>query len=910
MRNALLTVCLLGVVACSKDNETTDSGDVSLVGPEMSHAADESTYFEGDALALAVEAADEQGVAGIDVFFRLEGSTYWENRPLEDGADGWAVELPGADVQKPGVEYYFRAVDMGEPSAVSYLPLEAADAPFSVTVKPRGAALPFVADFEYEGLYQSGWVNVAAGFQGNPWEISALQAYGGSQSVVHVRGLEDIDPMDDYLISPALDLSQVAEAQVSWLERGSSINEGLSASLWISTGSRDPVDGDFVLVEELELAENAVWRRSDVINLSEWAGEAEVYLAWRYAGQNAGDWFLDDITVKELSCDAKMSLAWTPNPVHPGEDGTLTVHVDNPVEASCADVSVGLSVDPAVGTLDQATVDAGELPAQGSTQADFVLSIDQEWPDNTYVPVDVTVTADGDVFIETLILTVGQASEARLSMDLMTDGLVQLSLGVGDPDAPEWEELLYASTESAGVLELSFDITEKEPYLGPAPGTQRWWARIYTEADLSVDQFEIDFGDTTYAASILPIMGMGQESLVYIPEPPEPVLVGDSTSPNPVAPGDSVSLWVDLYNMGAVTAGQTTATLSSSHPSVSITAPGPVDVGSGLWSGGESRTISDSFGFDVDAGHVDSTDLSFEVLLDDGVEQWTLPLDVAVPWPVMKIMAIRIDDSATGDGDGLLEPGETADLEFDILNAGDLDATGMVVANLAIGTSSTASATTPGTSDTLGTMQVGTDRTANFQVTVDASSTLGDTLLLELDFADSVANYQSNIEVVLGELPWLPLSSADDAAGDSNGYGFDILNAHWRTDGVTMGFRFEAAAPFDQTKDYAEAWMVSAGGDYQFYRLMLQGSTARLQGYDSGFINLPQPTLTFPDATHAILEWNIADMGQLTTNNLSVGLGAGWCQVDTGSFCDHFPNGWGYYYHSTYSTFGFFPISW
>ena len=125
-----------------------------------------------------------------------------------------------------------------------------------------------------------------------------------------------------------------------------------------------------------------------------------------------------------------------------------------------------------------------------------------------------------------------------------------------------------------------------------------------------------------------------------------------------------------------------------------------------------------------------------------------------------------------------------------------------------------------------------------------------------------------------------------------------------------MEFRFEAAAPFDQTKDYAEAWMVSAGGDYSYYRVLLQGSTARLQGYDSGFINLPQPTLSFPDATHAVLEWPISDMGELTTNNMSVGLGAGWCQMSTGSFCDHFPNGWGYYYHGTYNTSGFFPISW
>jgi hypothetical protein len=861
---------------------------------------------------LSVEAYDSEGVNNVDVFFRSEGSTYWENRPLEEGETGvWSTSLPGPDVQKPGLEYYFRAVDLGTPSAVSYLPIEAADAPYAVAVKPRGASLPYLEGFEgSSSLYQLGWVNVANGFQGYPWDVSSLQAFEGEQSVVHARGAEDVDPMDDLLISPAIDLSQESEVQISWMERGSSLSEEMTPSLWISTGSRDPADGDFQLVEELVRANNTGWRRSDVINLSAWAGNPEVYLAWRYEGQSGGDWYIDDVSVKALSCDAQMSLSWAPVPTHPGETAALTVHLDNPVDSACESVSVSLAADPSSGILESDTVEAGSLPALGSSSATFNFEIDEAWPDNTYLPLEATVVADGETFIDTLILTVGEASEARLDLNVLLDGLVQVSLGTGDPDAPVWEDLLYAGSVAAGPLSLVFDVTEKEPFLPPAPGQDRWWARVLTDGEVQVEALEIDFGDTTYSATSLPYAALGLDALVYVPEPPDPMISVISTTPGMVAPGDSVSLSLSLYNAGAVTAGAVTAALMSTHPSVTVVSGGAFELGSGPWLGGQTRSPAETFEISVDPSHVDSTDIDFEIWVDDGVEQWSLPFEVAVPWPVMKIMALRIDDSASGDGDGLLEPGETADIELDILNAGDLSANGLVTAELSLGLDTTASGVIVQGSDSLGTLAIGKDREAGFTLSADSSAALGEVFDLEITFEDNAHTYTAEIELILGERPWLPLASMDDTSGDSNGYGFDILNAQWRTDGVTMEFRFEAASAFDQTKDYAEAWMVSSGGDYQFYRLMLQGSTASLQGYDSGFVNLAQPALSFPDSRHAVLEWNISDMGQLTTTNLSVGLGAGWCQVATGSFCDHFPNGWGYYYHSTYSTFGFFPISW
>jgi hypothetical protein len=102
--------------------------------------------------------------------------------------------------------------------------------------------------------------------------------------------------------------------------------------------------------------------------------------------------------------------------------------------------------------------------------------------------------------------------------------------------------------------------------------------------------------------------------------------------------------------------------------------------------------------------------------------------------------------------------------------------------------------------------------------------------------------------------------------------------------------------------------MLATGGEYTYYRLVLQSGVAQLQGYDSGFLSLPSPTVSYPDSTTVLLTWSVADM-ELGNNLLRFGLGSGWCGTETGSYCDHFPDAWGYYY-TGYSSSNFFSMEW
>jgi hypothetical protein len=119
----------------------------------------------------------------------------------------------------------------------------------------------------------------------------------------------------------------------------------------------------------------------------------------------------------------------------------------------------------------------------------------------------------------------------------------------------------------------------------------------------------------------------------------------------------------------------------------------------------------------------------------------------------------------------------------------------------------------------------------------------------------------------------------------------------------------ESAEDFDLSSAFLEAWMPTSGGAYDYLRMVLSGGIAQLQGYASGFISLPAPTVESVDSRRVKISWPVSDM-QLVASSLRIGLGSGWCGVDTGSFCDHFPDRWGYYYHATYDSTDFFVLDW
>jgi hypothetical protein len=126
------------------------------------------------------------------------------------------------------------------------------------------------------------------------WRQSIAHTHSMTGSAWH-RG--DNPPHDAWLVTPQFTPTQASDLVV-WQSENYTTVHGMHA-IWISLGSGDPKDGDFVLLEELGMAPDPGWEVI-TISLHSYAGQP-VYMAFRYQTGVVkpwyDDWYVDDVEV-------------------------------------------------------------------------------------------------------------------------------------------------------------------------------------------------------------------------------------------------------------------------------------------------------------------------------------------------------------------------------------------------------------------------------------------------------------------------------------------------------------------------------------------------------------------------------------------------------------------------------------
>ncbi|MBC8487264.1 MAG: T9SS type A sorting domain-containing protein [Bacteroidetes bacterium] len=131
-------------------------------------------------------------------------------------------------------------------------------------------------------------------------------------------------------------------------------------------------------------------------------------------------------------------------------------------------------------------------------------------------------------------------------------------------------------------------------------------------------------------------------------------------------PGESITCSVTYENIGIQQAENLVVTFVTTDPYITLTD----DTEDNLTiPSGSSLTIENGFAWDV---HDDIPDLhlvTFDVIATDGNDTWASVISIEAYAPVLAIGSFTIDD-ATGNGNGKLDPGETADIIFETYNNG------------------------------------------------------------------------------------------------------------------------------------------------------------------------------------------------------------------------------------------------
>jgi hypothetical protein len=243
------------------------------------------------------------------------------NLPVKFEVNGKLVaneNIPETIAPLQEIAYYFKTpVDLSQKGTYTikvYTVLEgdanARNDEASVTVTNYGvcevSSFPYLEDFERETDYFICWNVYNLDEDDRTWTPASvlgeqiIPAHSGNLVALH----DGFAYEDGWLVSPKINIPSEDIYQLSfwtftaWPDWYIEEENNAKSSVWISTGNANPASGDF---KEVWSAKTVVDEWKEVkLNLRKYAGQS-IYIAFRYEGEAAHAWFLDDVSVYELT---------------------------------------------------------------------------------------------------------------------------------------------------------------------------------------------------------------------------------------------------------------------------------------------------------------------------------------------------------------------------------------------------------------------------------------------------------------------------------------------------------------------------------------------------------------------------------------------------------------------------------
>jgi hypothetical protein len=138
--------------------------------------------------------------------------------------------------------------------------------------------------------------------------------------------------------------------------------------------------------------------------------------------------------------------------------------------------------------------------------------------------------------------------------------------------------------------------------------------------------------------------------------------------------GENIMLTMTVRNSGTLQADNLRALLSTSSPWITLTTD---SVNIGTLPAGNEITLNNSFPVSVSGNVPDLTVATINLTLKDSKTAKKFRIDICAHSPKLDITGFRLDDSMTGNGNYVPDPGETLNLIFKIDNMGTSVASGL-----------------------------------------------------------------------------------------------------------------------------------------------------------------------------------------------------------------------------------------
>lgn len=283
---------------------------------------------------------------------------------------------------------------------------------------------------------------------------------------------------------------------------------------------------------------------------------------------------------------------------------------------------------------------------------------------------------------------------------------------------------------------------------------------------------------------------------------------------------ETISLDITLKNVGADPSAALTATISGTDAYVSLTSAAVQNFSA--VASGETTTLEGAYTFNVADFVPDQHLATFQMTITDGSDSWQSNLRITLQAPVLGIDAtVVVVDNATGNGDGILDPGETADIRVTLNNNGN-----SVVNNLITTMVSTDPLLVVNTATVNHTSLAGQQSIELlFNVTAGADSPIGYPVNLGLSTVagpSGVYTAEQNAMVVIGLIPDYLMSNGSattcvgtfyDSGGENGDYSNNenfVFTFHPTTSGAMIRANFVA---FETENNYDKLWIYNGSSE-------------------------------------------------------------------------------------------------
>ena len=356
------------------------------------------------------------------------------------------------------------------------------------------------------------------------------------------------------------------------------------------------------------------------------------------------------------------------------------------------------------------------------------------------------------IFAGNLAVTQGSPGSAQYYWEIycvMGDPSLECYFGVPDPMTVSYDPLMPLAATSFTVTAAPY------AYVGISMGGVLHGAALADETGIAVVALDpiLVPGDADIVVTKQNAQPFIGTVAVANPEGPYVVLSGSTINDpdgnnNGLADyNENITLDIELENLGAQDALGVEAVLNTSDEHVTITD----DQGSwGTIPVGSSVLQEDVFAVYINEVVPDQHLALFELeITGSSKEVWYSSFNILLNAPLLHAGPVAVDDSQGGNGNGKLDPGETADIIVTLANNGHSDAFDAVCT---LASTSNAIVINTG-SATISELPFGTSAEAVFNVTVDEDTPAGTSI--SFGFEADAMGYLAELEffMVSGQIP-------------------------------------------------------------------------------------------------------------------------------------------------------------